>query len=181
MNMREREESFHQHATPKHITINHHRSMSLYHECFGNLHANLPIDRRDFSRSPARHDSQGRRFPGRGRDEGRGGYAHDHRSSRRDDWEEYSYDGMYDDDHYRRDDRRDHGRMDGRRYGEREDYHHQGYDAAEGQYRRHRTRSRSAGSNGGPGEPSDTIVLEYVPFGIQPHEVCSLCNLRDAA
>ncbi|POR34185.1 Uncharacterized protein TPAR_05602 [Tolypocladium paradoxum] len=101
-----------------------------------------------------------------------GGYGDrdDGYHSRRDTWDDHDYHGMYDDGHRGDDDRcRSRGRShDGENVPRDDDFRHRhrgnGDAHAHGHYPRSRSRSRPRDA----GKPTNTVLLERVPFGVSP-------------
>lgn len=124
------------------------------------------MGRQGFSRSP---DRQGSRYESRERDDGyadRDSYGYNRRPrgpayNRRD---EHDYSGMYDDDRgYRPDEANSRGRHDN--YDDRDN---SGYRSPP------RGRSYSHSPLRDAGRPTDTIILEGLPFSVSSSEVGTL-------
>jgi hypothetical protein len=134
--------------------------------------ANFPTGRRGYSRSPASHDF---RDDSRARDmdyyddDSRGSSRH--RQRRRD---EHDYTGMYDDNRGSSDHRRGHYDEEGRHYRDRRGYHDRDGPGFRSISRGRHSRSRSLSPVREAGRPSDTVILEGLPFTVSASEVRTL-------
>lgn len=137
--------------------------------------ANFPTGRRGYSRSPTSHDF---RDDARARDMG---YYNDddprdpsrHRHRRRRD--EHDYTGMYDDDNRGSSDyRRGHCDEEGRHHRDRRGYHDRDDPGFRPLSSGRHSRSRSLSPVREAGRPSDTVILEGLPFTVSASEVRTL-------
>ena len=122
----------------------------------------MPLGRRDASRSPRSDDERDRipRRPERSYDDR---HAQRHRARH-----DGAYDGAYDDMY---DDRREDGEVREDRYARRRDLSRSP--------RRHRSRSHSRTRDAG--KPTDTVILEGLPFGVSTAEVGNAPRIIDIA
>ena len=130
--------------------------------------ANFPAERQGYSRSQPRQD-----FPDDTRDKDMD-YAGSRGGGRRP-RDDHDYAGMYDDDDRGRSDHR-HGHYEEDRYHrDRRGYHDRDDPAFRSPpRRRHHSRSRSQSPTREAGRPSDTVILEGLPFSVSASEVRNL-------
>lgn len=95
-----------------------------------------------------------------------------HRRRRRPD--EHDYTGMYDDNRGSSDYRRGYHDEEGRHYRDRRGYHDRDDPGFRSLSRGHHSRSQSLSPVREAGRPSDTVILEGLPFTVSASEVRTL-------